>query len=303
MAKVNVLLSTYDGERYLGEQLDSVLGQSQRDLVLHVRDDGSRDGTRALLRERAAQDTRMRVAEGENLGVVRSFFALLRDADPTCDHFAFSDQDDVWRQDKLACALEVLAPGEPGVPRLYCARAEVVDAALAPIGFSGLPRGIAFENALVQNVALGCTVVLNRAARDLLLSALPERALMHDWWAYLVVSAFGEVRFDPRPTLRYRQHGRNVVGGDLGHFRHYAKRAGRLLHAGRHAFRASDQARELARCFGDRLPPEARAALDAFLASKESLRRRLPYAWRPGVWRQSRIDDLLLRSLILAGAY
>ena len=179
-----------------------------------------------------------------------------------------------------------------------------MDQALNPLGLSRLPRRPGFGNALVENISAGCTLVMNAKGRELVLSSLPEGALMHDWWCYLVVSCFGTVLYDPTPQVRYRQHEHNAVGGTSKRLLHLARRAKRFLGDGDRVFRISDQARAFDRCFGERMDLENRAVIDPFLRSRSDFPSRLRYAISPmGVWRQSRVDTLILRILILLGRY
>lgn len=298
MPLVEVLMSTYDGERYLRPQVDSVLGQTHTDLRLRVRDDGSRDGTLDVL-ALYADEARVSVEAGYNVGLPDAFFRLLDTSSDDADLWALADQDDVWRADKLERAVAALE-GVRG-PALYCARVLVTDERLAPLYPHELPhRGPSFANALVQNVALGCTVVLNRAARDLLRYRWPRECVMHDAWMYLVVAGTGSVIYDPELVVQYRQHGRNSVGMGRGPVSRVAGRVRRQLSPGG-AGKHGRQDAELWRTHRDDLTPAARAQLDAFLAAQRTLRRRLSYAVLGAAHRQTRGSDLVLKGLQVLG--
>ena len=131
-------------------------------------------------------------------GATQSFFRLFEQCSKSAEYIAFSDQDDVWLPAKLERAIAALRNIDRKEPALYCSSATITNERLQPIGLTPLwPKPPAFGNALVENIATGCTVVLNRPAIDLLAAGpLPERAIFHDWWCYLVVSAFGTVVFD-----------------------------------------------------------------------------------------------------------
>lgn len=301
MPRVCVLMSTYNGAAHLREQVDSVLGQVGCDVRLLARDDGSRDESVRILEEYALRDARVSVCAEENLGVVASFHSLLLRAGGDCGYVAFCDQDDVWFEDKLARATARLAPlGDE--PAMYCSRLALVDATLRPLGLSPLAvRGPAFENALVENIATGCTVVLNRSARTLLLELLAEQDVrMHDWWAYLVLSAFGRVIYDEEPTIQYRQHGGNVVGAATGLAR-WRQRIDRFRSGAHRSLTSAQAAAFAARC-ADRLPERHRRVLHSFVsAARGGLARRLWYALTADVWRQRRLDNLVFRCLIVLG--
>ena len=301
--KVNVLLSTYNGASYLPAQLDSIFGQQYTAFDLHVRDDGSSDNSIDVLRDYARSNDNMVIRAGENMGVVNSFFDLMRHANSDCDFFAFCDQDDVWMSDKIANAVEILQQQDNSIPQLYFCRLEYVDDQLNHIGYSPLARRLGFGNALVQNLATGCTVVFNDAARRLILSKLPQRAMMHDWWSYLVVSAFGQVTYDDRVGIKYRQHSANEVGGTPLFFESMRRRFKRFVNHGKHVFRVSEQAIEFVKCHGEVLPAPKKQTAQRFLASKSGFYSRLKYASNMDVWRNTTLDDVILRFMILIDRY
>ncbi len=302
--EVSVVLSSYNGAAYLPEQLESLVGQSYPNLAIHVRDDGSSDGTRQLLTSYAASYPHIHLTFGARLGIVGSFFCLLQHCGKDSQYFAFCDQDDVWYPDKIERAISRLSPVDPKIPALYCSRLEYVDRDLAHLKYSTIPaRGLSFESALAENSATGCTVVLNRVARDMIVRQLPEKCIMHDWWCYLVVAAFGVVIFDESPGLKYRLHAGNDTGAAVSASGDFARRARRFWTDRRNAFTIHAQAQEFAALYAERLADDKRRLLDRFLASKCSQAARIRYALNPGVHRQSRLDDSILRALIALGWY
>jgi hypothetical protein len=184
---------------------------------------------------------------------------------------------------------------------MYCSRVEYVDESLGHIGYSQVPKKVDFANALVENIVTGCTVVLNRSARNLLRKRLPEKTLMHDWWYYLVVSALGKVIFDERPSIKYRQHAGNVVGGTSSRIELFKRGMARFVRSSPGDRLLSDQAIEFRRCFGDCLAPQESRILDRFLMVRGNLWTRLRYNARMEVGRQSWIDTATLRTKILMG--
>lgn len=302
LPRVAVLLSTYNGERFLAEQLDSVARQSDVEVLLHARDDGSRDATPDVLRAQAGRWPNLAGGTpGENLGPARSFLALLRTAPADAEYFAFCDQDDVWLPDKLARA--VAAIEDDSGPALYCSNVTLADEALAPLGPAPESGDTRFAHLLFENIAFGCTVLLNRAARELVDSHDPGgSAVMHDWWCALLVAAFGRIHYDPRPGLLYRQHGGNVVG-QQGAVRQAAREMTRFLSNARGFYCVHAQASALLRLYGDRLPLQHRALAERLVASRRTLRGRLAYALNGPVVRRRRFDAAVVRGLIAAGWY
>lgn len=238
-SRVVILLSTHNGAAFLAEQLRSFLAQTHAEWVLLWRDDGSADNTVAIVDSvLAGSDRCLRLRDhAGRLGVAGSFLRLVRAARPmlrASDLVAFSDQDDVWLPAKLARGVGALAAAGADRPMLYCARQVLVDARLRRIGASPrLRRPAGFPACLVQNVAAGCTMMLNRAAVVLVADVDPPAATYHDWWCYILVTAAGGgCLFDDAEVMLYRQHGGNTIGAS----RSVARRALAALQRGPGAF-------------------------------------------------------------------
>jgi glycosyltransferase involved in cell wall biosynthesis len=297
--RVQVLMSTYNGQKYLEEQVDSLLNQDWPGLEIIIRDDGSTDETLSLLKKYASLKN-VQIFNGKNLGVVRSFFALLEASSPDAEYIAFCDQDDVWEKDKVSRAIGIIKK-YVDTPAMYCSRVTLVDENLKMLGFSQIPRREpAFGNALVENIATGCTIIINNAARQVILTKLPSAILIHDWWIYLVVSAFGKVIYDEEPRILYRQHSSNMIGERSGLLAKWVKRIVRFLKQGRIPF-VTVQAEEFHRIFGDYLPAGKKLILDRFINERSTFMGRLRYALRGETYRQSKLDDLIYRILIIFG--
>ncbi len=219
--RVVVLMSTYEGERWVVEQIRSILDQLPPEGRLLVRDDGSRDGT--AQRVIAIGDPRISLTRGENIGFVRSFLGLLASVPQDAEMIMLSDQDDIWLPGKIERAWRAVEPGG-AVPTLYCSRLKLVDNRLAPLGLSPeCPRPPSFANALAENIVTGCTAALNPAAARLVTQyGDVSKIYFHDWWLYLVIAAFGRVVFDPEPRIPDRQHGNNAIGMGSGVGRYLA---------------------------------------------------------------------------------
>ena len=216
---VTILMCTRNGEKFLCEQLVSIVGQTHGNWRLVVSDDGSSDRTRPLLAWFAACCTAGQVevrTRGHAIGAAANFMTLLTDRQLAGDYFSCCDQDDVWWPDKLERALAALATVTPCVPAVYFSRTRNVDVGGRLLTCSPLfRRPPSFRNALVQSIGGGNTMVLNRAARSLLAAAGPVEIASHDWWTYLLVAgAGGVVHFDPVPSVDYRQHGGNCIGAN-----------------------------------------------------------------------------------------
>jgi len=295
--KVQILLSTYNGDRYLEEQLDSLLNQNYLNVNILIRDDGSTDKTVSILKEYEGKP-KMRIIYRENIGVIESFFDLIKNADKDCEFTAFCDQDDVWEQDKITRAVEMLSEIPDNIPSMYCSRLKIVDENLGFIKISEMPpKGASFENSLVENIVTGCSVVINKAAILLLMREFPKAILMHDWWMYQVISGIGQVIYDDQARILYRQHSNNVVGISTNIISEIKTRVTRFNKNRRNKMKRGQEI-ELLRIFGNELSKEKRELLSSFIHRPGSFLARIQYALRTKVYRQKMMDDLLMRFLI-----
>ncbi|MFC7679247.1 glycosyltransferase family 2 protein [Paenibacillus sp. GCM10028914] len=307
MKRVQVLLSTYNGERYIVEQIESIMKQSYREVAVLIRDDGSTDGTIEKIQQlEKTYLGRIELIQGANLGVVGSFFELLIMSDPHADYYCFCDQDDVWFDHKVKSAVSKLdTTVHSGEPAMVFTSTQLTDGELNSKGIwpKSPRREPSFYNALYENVAIGATITMNKSARDLFVdgrSVDSNKILMHDWWFYLLLSAFGKVIYDPEPSMMYRQHGNNVVGGSnslVGKLKNklnsFKKHTGKEL--------LLIQATEFRRIYDEQLKHEKREQLDLFLASRPRMIDRFKYISRSKLHRQSRSESLLFKFLIIIG--
>jgi len=303
--KVQVLLASFNGADYIDAQLQSLFRQTLKPYSVLVRDDRSTDGTLAILDIWEKREPSLTVYRGStNAGVINSFFELLKRADDSADYIALCDQDDVWLPQKLARATEKLGKDFKSVPALFFSRLQYVDKDLIPVGQSLIPRELSLESALVENVATGCTVVINQALRQILLEELPTRnCLMHDWWLYLLAHAFGEVVYDQTPTVFYRQHGGNVVGASASFMETYKTKVKRFRSRGQGAAHIGDQAEEFLKCYGAQMSPMKATKIRHLLAARTSFFARLKLAITMPYRRQRWLDTQILRILILLGKF
>lgn len=214
---VAILLCTYNGARFLVEQLDSLEFQFHQNWVVIASDDGSTDATLDILLQYQAKwpPGKLIIRNGPQKGFCRNFLSLACDSEIKASYFAFCDQDDVWLPEKLTIALQtIIANQNLNVPFIYCGRTTYVTEDLKECGIS--PHFFfppSFRNALVQSIAGGNTMVFNLAAKFLIEKAGPLNVASHDWWAYQLISgADGDVFYDPVPYILYRQHEGSLVG-------------------------------------------------------------------------------------------
>lgn len=303
---IHILLATYQGAQHLAEQLSSIDQQTYSTWHLWARDDGSTDATLSILHEFQRQHAdRTTLLQGQGRGAARNFFGLIQSVVPSSasDLIAFCDQDDVWFPEKLERARQWhLQSSSPEAANLYCARTQVADAQLHPLHLSARPqRPLTLRNALVENVASGNTMVMNLPLLQALRRIHPEHTVLHDWSTYLAASACGgEIGFDARPCLLYRQHEGNVVGARKSWTQRW-DRLGSLLQG---SYRAWGDATEYAlQDLGPLLTPASRDIAAAFHAARHgtTAAERLRHACRAGLVRQRHSAQLALWAALLLG--
>ena len=218
---IDILLAVYNGERFLPSLSRSLRSQSCGDFRVLCRDDGSRDGSAALLAKLEREDKRFRIIYGSPSGSASGcFFALLRSADSP--YTMFCDQDDVWHADKVEKTLRAMQEAEArygaDTPILVHTDLRVVDAVLREISPSMMdyqqlcPDEAGLPRLLCQSLVSGCTMMINAPLRRLITEHPGADCLMYDWWISLVAAAFGKIVYLPEATIDYRQHGGNQVG-------------------------------------------------------------------------------------------
>lgn len=294
---VAILLGTFNGESYISEQLSSFTQQTFSRWSLWASDDGSRDKTLDILhRFQADQSPReVFVLKGPSEGFAANFLSMVCDPRVVADYFAYADQDDIWNADKLERAVRWLNGQDPVVPALYCSRTTLVDANNRTLGQSpDFRRPATFQNALVQSIASGNTMVFNQAARAVLLAAGADvKVPAHDWWTYLVVSGVGgSVLFDPVPSLRYRQHGTNLIGAGVGWVSRIQRLRGMLMSQVRLLHQQNLDSLQRIRSL---VPPHHIEYWDAFVQARQGrVLNRLLALRRSGAYRQTRLSNFTL---------
>lgn len=214
---VGIILCTFNGARYLNEQLSSIANQKYKNWHLFVSDDGSTDQTMDLLcafRDHYPED-KVVIFEGPKQGSTKNFLSLINLVHQKCEYFAFCDQDDIWHTDKLSRATAILGASLDKLPLLYCGSTKYISQSGNYLQESYVFKNPpSFKNALVQSIAGGNTMVFNKVAASILAKTPCNINLeAHDWWTYiLVMGCGGQVYYDSNPTVDYRQHSGALVG-------------------------------------------------------------------------------------------
>lgn len=292
MNSVSILLSTYNGEKYITELVDSLLAQKDVDIRIVVRDDGSSDNTIALLEQ--YHDERIRIFTGDNLKPARSFLELVKLAGDA-DYYAFCDQDDVWNDNKLINALNKMEREDASKPILYMSTYDVVDCDLNLLFTRDMKFHIPFklQTTIMERSPSGCVMVFNRKLKELVELSNPVDLRMHDFWALMVAEAFHAVIVtDNRAQLKYRQHENNVVGfGVTWHVK-----IKRLIKS---AIYGNNERQRQAVCFlneyGNILPEDSKLILEEVANYKRSLKNRISFALN----KEYRLDSIYVNALFI----
>ena len=301
---IAILLCTYNGARFLPQQLASYEAQDFANWRLFASDDGSQDATLALLQDFQKKHgaEKVHIQRGPRRGFVANFLSLICDPGIHGASYAFSDQDDIWLPDKLSRARRFLmnAPGDK--PVVYCSRTRLINESNAEIGLSPLfKKPPSFRNALTQSIAGGNTMVLNETARQLLMRAGADViCASHDWWVYLAVTAVdGTLFYDAAPSIRYRVHARNVIGENRSIGAQLLR--ARMLWRGRFKSWADMNVAALERIEAD-MTEENRRIFALFRSSrKQRLVPRVCGLLRAGIRRQTLLGNLGLAAAALVG--
>jgi glycosyltransferase involved in cell wall biosynthesis len=292
---VAILLATYNGAQFLAEQLDSIERQTHSNWRVFASDDGSSDGTQAILVAYRGRwgTNRLRISHGPRRGHSANFLSLVQDAAIEGNYYAFCDQDDVWLEDKLERAVHAIELVEEQKPALYGSRTVYINQQGLTIGESSFfKRPASLENAMVQSIAGGNTMVINNKSRRLL-NFMSDNDInySHDWATYILVTACGGiVHFDQVPCVKYRQHDNNLLGGNnkiLGRLNRIC-----LLLKGRFRKFSEEHIRALnkIRC---ELTNEAVLRLDQFISMRDaSLINRIRLFRKGGFYRQTPLGNL-----------
>ena len=214
--KVNILMSTYNGQQFLAEQIRSIQEQSYTDWTLFIRDDGSSDNTKEILKDFEHQDSRIHLIDNDksdNLGVIKSFHKLVNH--DRADYYFFSDQDDVWLPNKLELSLKEAQNYLADLPLMVYMDLKVVNQDLEIMTESMVKSQSHHANTelvqeLTENTVTGGVAMINHALAEMWQET--DDILMHDWYLALLASAFGNLVFIDQPGELYRQHSDNVLG-------------------------------------------------------------------------------------------
>lgn len=305
MYRVQVLLSTYNGEKYIREQLDSILAQKDVEVSVLIRDDGSTDSTVDIINDYCSKNSDIKLIKGSNIGACKSFFELYKEADMGYDYYALSDQDDYWYEDKLSVACSKLAgiENKENKPLLYCCEADITDENLNSSGKdktkeedkTAFPiKKPGFGNALIENIARGGSVVFNPTLLGMVRIDAPADCYMHDWWLYLLATCFGKTVHDNKAYYKYRQHKDNVLGASTSKVGIIKRR---LSQSKTNKGHVSRQAIAFGKLY--EIPEKKKIQLQVIAGYQNSFKQRVRGLSGKYLYRQSKSDNMVFRMLFL----
>lgn len=306
--KIGVLLSAYNGEKYIAQQVQSIMNQNNvSNITLLIRNDGSTDHTSQILDELKEKYSNLIVIEGKNIGLTASFFALLDMAvkEYNFDYYSFCDQDDYWLEDKLERAVKFLQADNRNVPILYGCRSKVVNENLEPTGFltQSQLQDITFYNTAIQNIVIGHNQVLNKRMAQVLIEHKPdfEQIYSQDLWITNVAAVMGKIHFDNTAHTFYRMHGKNALGYGknkldrlYGHLKRLRKNESKKM-----AYQLS----YFTKMFNDYLTSDEKNEMVLFFDSQVNFKKRFSYIKKTKLYRQENKENILFKVLYLTGAY
>lgn len=299
MYTVSVLLSTFNGEKYIEDLIKSVLKQVNVEVRLIIRDDGSSDSTIDIIN--AIADNRITLYQGENVGPAKSFLDLIKYA-PKAEFYAFCDQDDVWYEDKLFRAVQKLNTCVPDKPSLYMSTFDVMDEEgnflyKCDMGFA---KPFTLAQTVMARCANGCVMVFNHILRDLLKKSAPKHMRMHDYWVLLTAEAFqAEIVTDDVATLSYRQHTANVVGADASKGEKFRRLMNSVLNNRNERML---QAKSVYEEYEELLPEESKKLLLKVICYKKKFWNRFCLI-RDKRFRWNTYTDILFIGAVLMGVF
>lgn len=290
-------MATYNGEKHIQEQLKSIEYQTTSNWILIVSDDGSNDSTINLLRafQKKIGSEKVYIKQGPKQGFAKNFLSLAVDPSIKADYYCFADQDDVWLPNKIQSAItKANQINNVEVPYLYIGRTIYTNENLDPYGMSKIIRkNLSFENALIQSVAGGNTMLFNNATKNLLEKIGMVDPVSHDWWLYQIVTGSGgEVYYDKEPYVLYRQHNEAIIGANTA----LKSKLKRVLNVINGNFKIWNEKNSKALTFSRKyLTEKSKNTFDKFNHYKnDSTLKRIFILSRSGVYRQTITGSLLI---------
>lgn len=297
--EVVILMSTYNGEKYISEQIESLLNQTYKHIKIFIRDDGSKDRTIEIIKDFRQKNKNIILVEGENVGFINSFFELLKNSD-NADYYAYCDQDDIWMEDKIERAVKFLEKTDSNKPVLYFSNSDYYDGDMNFLATAEKNKIYSFRNSLVECVTQGMTMVINNKTRETIVSNIPETCLYHDWWTYMICSGFGEIVYDDKSLVKYRRHNKSVTVEGRSKLQLFIWRVKEFI-IGDSLKQIKKQLQEYERFYYNELSEENKKLIKLFTNEKYNFGIALKKIFYPHRFRRKFFDEISVRLLFIFG--
>lgn len=298
--KVIILLSTYNGERYIKEQLDSLINQTYKNISILIRDDGSKDSTKKTLKIYEEKYKNINVIYGDNVGFYKSFLWLLKNA-PKADYYAFCDQDDFWYDFKIEAAVKKMDQYKQDIPNLYFTDYDICDSKMKFIKKSlpygapdSLERGI-----LAVQIPLGFNTVINYKIKEYIENDFNNdfKIWGHDYWCYLLALSFGNIIYDNISSAKYRRHDNNVSTFNNNFIKKQMYRIKNFLLNNQHKI-IQDTVIQFYNIYNENMSEEKRKIFELFMKDKISIKRNIKKAFYKKRYSDSILDEFFIRMML-----
>lgn len=301
--EVLVLMSTYNGEKYITEQIESIENQ-KLDIPLNilVRDDGSKDNTVNILKKLNKKYKNIKVLQEENIGCNASFFKLFKIANGY-KYYAISDQDDIWLKDKLQRGINKIRNENVDKPVLYGSCSYIMDNEGNITGTTQKKaRDITLNNTIIQNFVPGHSQIMNNSLLQLLKNDLDySKIYVYDFWITNIALLYGKLIFDNKPSTKYRIHNLNTVGYGKSktgwikeRIKRFKKGDGSLI---------SSQINYFYNLNNEKIPENTKNEIEQYLKLSKNYLSRLKFITKTSFYRQKKFETLLFKIAYLLGKY
>ncbi|MBO4862958.1 MAG: glycosyltransferase [Eubacterium sp.] len=295
MKKVAILMSTYNGDKYIVKQLDSIYNQTFKNIKVFIRDDGSDKSFIEKLNQ-LKEKYDFELVLGKNIGFVGSFFELLESAQGF-DLYSFADQDDYWFPHKIELAVKWFEKyGDENTPMLFHSAYNNMDVNTGKTHLFYFPnKSYSFRRSITENHYSGFSMTINSKMRDYMLLGDYTKIGYHDWWAAMIAHSLGKGYSDGRVMAIHYTHGKNYTTFNI------KTRFEWLIQNIKKKSDISCRTKEFYNCFGDRLKEPDRRMLELFVFDKYDLFKSIKKAFYVHRWRPIISSEIVIRMLMLIG--
>ena len=298
MPKVAVILSTYNGEKFLKCQIDSILNQTYKDFDLIIRDDGSKDSSVKIIEQYIKENSNIKLIKEENIGFIKSFYKLLEISEGY-EYYCFADQDDFWECEKIELLVNELKKTNENTPNMVYSDSDYYDEELRFIKKGHTNRIGNFRNSLVECVSQGMTMMINKTARDIVIKKKSKNSIFHDQWCYMVCSSLGEIKYVHKALVRYRRLNSSFTAEGRGIIAVFRWRIKKLI-VGGGLKKFKTQILDFKELFYEEQNEENKKILDLF-SEKYNLKNAIKKCFYPKRFRRKILDEFIVRVLFLFG--